>query len=260
MTDRLDHVRIDRVLPEPAADLDDDALVAGLRGAGRSGAEPVLRVNFVSSVDGSATHDGLSGGLSNEADKRYFELLRRMSDVVLVGAGTVRAEGYGALRVSDESVRWRLAHGLDEHPVFAIVSRSLDLDAAIVSDAPVRPIVFTTEGTQVPDALAGAEVIAAGIDRVDGPRIVAALAERGHDTVLCEGGPRLFASLLDDDVVDELCLTVSPVLEGSPAQDDGIRITSGLTARRGLELVGILRSGSTLFLRYRRARDRGRSY
>ena len=109
------HVAIDRVWPDAASDLDDDALTEGIR-------EPALRVNFVSSVDGAATRDGLSGGLGDAADRRYFELLRRVADVVLVGAGTVRAEGYGPMRVSDASVAWREAHGLTPHPVFAIVS------------------------------------------------------------------------------------------------------------------------------------------
>ncbi|MBX3094201.1 MAG: pyrimidine reductase family protein [Cryobacterium sp.] len=248
MADHPDRARIDRLWPRVGADLDDAALVADL-----SSDSPVLRVNFVASVDGSATQEGRSGGLSDDADKRYFELLRRVSDVVLVGAGTVRTEGYGALRVSDDSVRWRVEHGLSEHPVFAIVSRSLDLDPAIVAEAPVRPILFTIQDALIPAALAAADVVVAGVERVEGGRILAALAERGLETVLCEGGPHLFASLLDDDVVDELCLTVSPVLEGG----DGMRITSGLAERRGLEPVSILRSNSTLLLRYRRARDRG---
>lgn len=235
---------LDRVWPHCEANVGDDALVAELRTG-----QPVLRVNFVSSVDGAATHNGLSGGLSGDADKRYFELLRRVSDVVLVGAGTVRAEGYGPLRVSDESVRWRVANGLPEHPVFAIVSRSLDIDPAIVRDAPVRPILVTVAGASVPDALAEAEVVVAGEGRVEGDLLVAALTERSLTTVLCEGGPRLFASLLADDMVDELCLTVSPVIEGG----DGTRITAGLGERRELELAGILRSNSTLLLRYRRA-------
>lgn len=231
-----------RVWPHAEADLDDDTLVAELRTG-----EPVLRVNFVASVDGAATHNGLSGGLSDDADKRYFELLRRASDVVLVGAGTVRAEGYGPLRVSDESVRWRVANGLGEHPVFAIVSRSLDLDPAIVRDAPVRPVLLTVQDATVPDTLAGADVVVAGDGRVEGPRVIAALAERGLGTVLCEGGPHLFGSLLTDVVVDELCLTVSPVLEGGP----GPRITAGLGQRKELELASILRSNSTVLLRYR---------
>ena len=237
------NTQLDRLWPRPETDLADDALVAELRTG-----EPVLRVNFVASVDGAATHEGLSGGLSNDADKRYFELLRRASDVVVVGAGTVRAEGYGPLRVSDESARWRVANGLTEHPVFAIVTETLDLDPAIVRDAPVRPTLFTVEDARVPDALADADVVVAGVDRVDGRRLVQSLSQRGLSTVLCEGGPHLFASLLDDDVVDELCLTVSPVLEGG----GGPRITARLGERRELRLAGILRSGSTLLLRYAR--------
>lgn len=236
---------LDREWPDAEADLSDDALVAELRTG-----EPVLRVNFVSSVDGAATHEGRSGGLSNDADKRYFELLRRASDVVVVGAGTVRAEGYGPLRVSDNSAEWRVANGLSAHPVFAIVTRSLDLDPVIVNDAPVRPILFTVEGASVPEALADADIVRAGDERVEGERLVASLAERSLTTVLCEGGPHLFASLLADDVVDELCLTISPVLEGGR----GLRITAGLGERRDLQLAGILRSGSTLLTRYRRER------
>ncbi|HRN29976.1 MAG TPA: dihydrofolate reductase family protein, partial [Terrimesophilobacter sp.] len=202
--------RLDRVWPHAEVDVSDDALVAELR----TGA-PVLRVNFVSSVDGAATHNGLSGGLSGDADKRYFELLRRASDVVLVGAGTVRAEGYGPLRVSDDSVRWRVANGLPEHPVFAIASRSLEVDPAIVRKAPVRPILVTVADASVPSALAEADVVVAGEGSVEGQRVVGALAERGLTTVLCEGGPHLFASLLADGVVDELCLTTSPLIAGS---------------------------------------------
>lgn len=239
---------LDRLWPSPEADLGDEALVSALLGAG-----PVVRANFVSSVDGSATHNGLSGGLSNDADKRYFELLRRVSDVVLVGAGTVRTEGYGALRVSEKSVGWRVAHGMSEHPVFAIVSRSLEIDRAIVDEAPVRPMVFTIRGAVVPAWLErGADIVVTGDGDVEGERVVAALATRGLDTVLCEGGPQLFARLLNDDVIDELCLTVAPVLEGG---DDGIRITSGLAANRSLTLVSILRSRDTMLLRYRRERS-----
>ena len=89
---------IRRLWPDPSGELGDAEIVASLRTD-----EPVLRVNFVSSVDGAVTHDGRSGGLSDEADKRHFELLRRVCGVVLVGAGTVRDEGYGPMRVSAES-------------------------------------------------------------------------------------------------------------------------------------------------------------
>lgn len=231
-------------------DLEDDELVAVLVADA-----PVLRVNFVASVDGAVSHDGRSGGLSGEADKRYFELLRRVCDVVLVGAGTVRDEGYGPMRVSAESARWRLANGLPEHPVFAIVSGSLalDPDAEIFTDAPVRPIVVTS--TRAPaDLLARfekvADVVVAGSSWIDVPETVAALHHRGLRNVLCEGGPTLFGSLLAAGAVDELFLTVSPTLEAG----DAWRITAGQLAEPyRLRLASVLASGSTLLLRYARA-------
>src|SRR5690606_15464855 len=176
-------------------DLDDDALIAVLR-------EPVLRVNFVSSVDGAATRDGLSGGLGDAADRRYFELLRRVADVVLVGAGTVRAEGYGPMRVSDASVAWREAHGLTPHPVFAIVSGSLDLDPAsrIFTEAPIRPIVVTTPGRDVAPFAEIADVVESGVgERIDAAAAIEALRARGLSRILCEGGPHLFCSLIAAD-------------------------------------------------------------
>lgn len=241
------HVAIDRLWPEPADDLDDDALVSDLRGA-----DPLLRVNFVSSVDGAATRDGLSGGLGDAADRRYFELLRRVADVVLVGAGTVRAEGYGPMRVSDASAAWRQAKGLTPHPVFAIVSGSLDLDpgSRIFAEAPVRPIVVTTAGNETAAFADAADVVEAGSgDHIDVAAAIAALRARGLDRILCEGGPQLFGSLLAADAVDELCVTVEPTLEAGDAR----RIAAGeLPEPRGLRLAHVLRSGSTLLLRYAR--------
>lgn len=241
------HVAIHRVWPDAASDLDDDALVAVLR-------EPVLRVNFVSSVDGAATRDGLSGGLGDAADRRYFELLRRATDVVLVGAGTVRAEGYGPLRVSDDSAAWREAHGLPPHPVFAIVSGHLGLDSAsrIFAEAPVRPIVVTTPDRDASAFAEVADVIQVGAgERIDSAACVRELHARGLTRILSEGGPHLFGALLAADVVDELCVTVSPTLEAGDAR----RIATGaLPEPRAMELARILRSDSTLLLGYRRSR------
>lgn len=242
---------IDRMWPRPAPDLDDEQLLASFDARGG----PWLRVNFVSSIDGAVTEDGLSGGLSGDADKRVFELLRRLCDVVLVGAGTVRVEGYGPMRVSGESAGWRVAHGLRAHPVFAIASGSLALDPSsrIFTEAPVRPIVVTTDRS--PAEMRArfepvADVVVVGENSIDVDGMLAAFTERGLDQVLSEGGPTLFGSLLAADRVDELCLTVSPLLEAGNA----CRITNGvLPEPLRLTLDQALVSDDTLMLRYLRA-------
>lgn len=243
--------RIDRLWPDPAQHLTDEELVTRPDG-------PVLRVNFVSSVDGAVTHHGLSGGLSGAADKRLFELLRRASDVVLVGAGTVRAEGYGGLRVSDASARAREAAGLPAHPVFAIVSGRLDLDpdSPVFTEAPVRPVVFTLDAGGADAFAERSDIIRTprGPDGgVDVPTMLAALHERGLNRILSEGGPTLFAALLEADAVDELSLTVTGRLEGGAAGADAPpRITDGWAGYRRMRLGRVLRSGDDLLLRYER--------
>ncbi|MFF2053278.1 pyrimidine reductase family protein [Leifsonia sp. NPDC058194] len=247
---------IGRLFPVPASDaaaqgaLTDDELVALYDAPTRS---PWVRVNFVSSVDGAATVQGLSAGLGDDADHRVFDLLRRLCDVVVVGAGTVRAEGYGPMRVDRAAQHARVAAGLAEQPVFAIVSAGLDLDpgSPIFTDAPVRPIVVTagTSPQAKRDALGSvADVLVCGVDRVDTAAMVAALAERGLVRIHCEGGPHLFGDLIAAEAVDELCLTVSPSLVAGTAS----RIATGAmpTAPVGLELAHVLRSGDTLLLRY----------
>jgi len=172
-----------------------------------------------------------------------------------VGAGTVRIEGYGPLRVSDASVAWRTAHGMSAHPVFVIVSRSLGLDPAsrIFTEARVRPVIITTAAPGFAaerarfDAVS--DVIAVGDEQVDLHAAVEALRARGLARLLCEGGPSLFGSLLAADLVDELCLTVAPQLNSG----DAMRIAQGAGATpRDMQLVEVLRSGSELLLRYRR--------
>ena len=245
--------RIDRLWPDPATDLGDEDLVAGLTGT--PGSHGGLRVNFVESIDGAATVDGRSGGMSGPADKRRFELLRRVADAVIVGAGTVRIEGYGPLRVSDASVAWRTAHGMSAHPVFVIVSRSLGLDPAsrIFTEARVRPVIVTTAAPGFAAERARfdpvSDVIAVGDEQVDLPAAIEALRARGLARLLCEGGPSLFGSLLAADLVDELCLTVAPQLNSG----DAMRIAQGAGATpRDMQLVEVLSSGSELLLRYRR--------
>ncbi|GIT80374.1 hypothetical protein LLS1_20430 [Leifsonia sp. LS1] len=242
---------IGRLHPLPAADALTDADLTALYDDPRRA--PWVRVNFVSSLDGAATVQGLSAGLGGDADHRVFDLLRRLCDVVVVGAGTVRAEGYGAMRVDRAAQRAREGAGLAAHPVFAIVSAHLDLDpgSAVFTDAPVRPLVVTTEAApqRQREALAAvADVLVCGVDRVDPAAMVAALADRGLARIHCEGGPHLFADLIAAGVVDELCLTVSPLLVAGTAS----RIAAGATPDVPLELglAHVLHADGTLLLRY----------
>jgi len=214
-----------------------------------------LRVNFVSSLDGAATVDGRSGGLGGEDDQQLMGVLRSLADVVLVAGGTLRREGYGALRLGPENAAWRRANGRTPHPRLAIVSSSLAFAAsdAIFADAPERPIVVTHAASS-PDRRAAladvADVHVAGDDAVDLREAVDALAHLGHGDLLCEGGPTLFGDLLDAGLVDELCLTLGPVLVGG----DGPRIVRHADEGiRRMRLVHALPSGDLVFLRYRRA-------
>jgi riboflavin biosynthesis pyrimidine reductase len=232
---------------------DMDDVPARYRIADRS--TPHLRVNFVSSLDGASTHDGVSGGLGDDADRLVFDTLRMQSDVILVGAGTVRAEGYGGIRFSADAIAWRVANGLPEHPPVAIVSGRLDLDPkhAVFTRAAVRPLVITH--AQAPAdkrvALAAvADVLVCGTAAVDHALMVRTLTGLGYPQVLCEGGPALFGSLLAADAVDELCLTLAPLLESGRAS----RIASaGVTTQRRMRLAHALPAGDTLLLRYLRA-------
>ncbi|RKS68912.1 riboflavin biosynthesis pyrimidine reductase [Actinomadura pelletieri DSM 43383] len=212
-----------------------------------------LRANMVASLDGAAQRDERSGGLGNAADRRLFLLLRGLADVVLVGANTVRAEGYGPVLPADtwDGVR----DGRAPVPPLAVVSRTLDLDydAPLFTEARARTIVLTT-ATADPARLAAAreraDVIVAGQESLDFPAAVAELAARGHRRLLCEGGPAVLAQVLAAGLLDELCLTLSPqLLAGRPA-----RILNGppLPVPPELTLAHVLRDDDFLFLRYTR--------
>lgn len=235
-------------------ELTEDELIAAYAVADRS--VPRLRANFVTSLDGAVTVNGLSGGLSSKDDQNMLGRLRMLADAVLVGAGTLRAEGYGGLRLGAKRRAWRVEHGLPENPTLTAVSARLDLpaDSPMFTDAPTRAIVITCAASPAGqrEALAEvADVLVCGEDAVDLRAAVAALGERGLKQILCEGGPHLLGSLTDADLVDELCLTVSPLLAGPGAR----RITDGLgsTDARQLPLLHILSTDDNfLFLRHGR--------
>jgi len=236
------------------AELTEDELIAAYAVPDRS--VPRLRANFVTSLDGAVTLEGLSGGLSSKDDQNMLGRLRSLADVVLVGAGTLRAEGYGGLRLGAKRRGWRVEQGWPENPTLAVVSARLDLvaDSPVFTEAPVRPIVITCESSPAEqrEALAEvADVMICGDETVDLTQAVAGLVERGLPQILCEGGPHLLGALTGADLVDELCLTVSPLLAGPGAR----RITDGLAATeaRPLPLLQVLTTDDGfLFLRHGR--------
>jgi riboflavin biosynthesis pyrimidine reductase len=217
--------RIRRLLPEPAAT---SALTGAFAFPDGDGGSPNgrawVRAVFVSSVDGAATVSGRAGGLGNETDRQLFALNRALADVILVGAGTARIEGYGP---AEDDPQWRaLREGRSATAPIAVVSGSLDLDfsSPLFASAPddAETMIFTCAEASAParsQASEVAEVVVAGEDRVDMTRVVAALRDKGMSRIICEGGPTLFADLLAAGQVDELCLTRSPLLVGgsSPA-------------------------------------------
>jgi riboflavin biosynthesis pyrimidine reductase len=213
---------------------------------------PTLRANFIAAVDGAVTVDGKSAGLGGPGDKLIFDTLRTVCDALVVAAGTVRAENYDALRLTGPAREWRRAHGLPEFPLMVIVSGSLDLDPdqLIFSDAPLRPLVVTHAAAPADRRAALAEVaeiVTVGATSVDLAAAVRVLHARGATQLLCEGGPHLFGALIAADLVDELCLTLSPRLVGGSAG----RIAAGPDGPpREMSLAGVLSDGDMLFLRY----------
>jgi riboflavin biosynthesis pyrimidine reductase len=222
-----------RLHPDPA-DTDASALFDAVDFAALAPPDrPYVVINMVASVDGRAALDGRSAALGGPADRDVFFELRASVDAVLAGTGTLRAEGYGRLVRRPERIAQRVARGLEPEPVALILSRSGDVPTEIplLQDPEARPLVLT------------------GADAEPAAALHRARTEHGVRSVLCEGGPALNAGLLAAGVVDELFLTVSPLLA---ATADPLTIVgdAGLGEPAGLELVWVLEAGGMLFLRY----------
>lgn len=210
-----------------------------------------VRTSFICSADGAVSLDGSSMPLGGPGDRRLFGLLRDLSDLVLVGAGTARAERYRVPRPVGDRLDRRRRHGLPDAPALAVVSSRLDLDPADELFSTGRPILITHQGAPVERRLAlarVADVLVSGLESVDLRGAAAQLRERGYRRVHCEGGPRLFRAALAAEVVHELCLTLAPLLTGPGAE----RIVTGspLPAARRMSLVHTLTEDGYLFLRY----------
>jgi riboflavin-specific deaminase-like protein len=241
-----------RLLAGPSEPIGDTGLMAQYAVPATNG-RPHVRLNFVCSVDGAVTVGAGSKGLQTPGDNRVYHKLRTLADVILVGAGTARIEDYGPARVDPEHRARRRMLGLAEVPAIAVVSESLTLDpgAALFTAPAARTIVITHTGAPADRraALAEvAEVITAGETSVDLRLALAMLAQRGLARILCEGGPKLFGSLLAAGCVDELCVTVSPLLVGPGPGRMVAGPPSGIPV--GLRLDHVLEEDGALFCRY----------
>lgn len=213
--------------PDPgAADLTDDDLARLYAPP----ATPWLRVNMISTLDGSATGDtGRSGSINNAVDHRVFHVLRRLADVIVVGAGTARAEGY---RPADRPL--------------VLVSRRAEVPALLRGAEPGRVLMATVSHAEhlqdARSALGDEHVLVLGSHRVDLVRLREVLVGAGHRHVLSEGGPHLLRDLLDQGVADELTATIVPrLIAGShPRMTGGAPVDVPLDLRLLLEQDGTL--------------------
>lgn len=224
----------------------------------RTDGRPWVLANMVCGIDGSTAIDGRVGSLSSDVDRRLFKDLRSLADVVLVGAETVRREHYGPVRLTEERQAQRAADGRPPLPRLGIVTRSLNLDArgkAFATDEGNEPpVIVTCEASPAErraELEAVTDVLIAGTDRVEPQLALRALGGLGAGVVLCEGGPSLLGDLLGEELVDELCLTLTPVVGGDPLPVAVTPLTASISRMR---LAHVLEADSDLFLRYEAVR------
>ncbi|NTY58710.1 pyrimidine reductase family protein [Mycolicibacterium sphagni] len=241
----------------PGGPVDDDRL-AELYAYPAELTRCLVRGNAITSLDGGAATDGTSGGLGGAGDRRLFRVLRELADVIVVGAGTARAENYSGAQMTVAQRGDRQRRGQSEVPPIALVTRSghVEHDLPVLTRTEVPPLVLTCDdaAADTRSRLAGAaDVIAcsaADPAEVDPATMLTALADRGLLRVLCEGGPTLTGTFVEHNLLDELCLTTAPKLVGGSAP----RIATGT----GHVLTSLIRehlisdADGYLYARYRR--------
>lgn len=244
-----------QLLPEPSDEVD----LVHLYGARRPTVvgRPWVALDMVASLDGATARQGRSGQLGGPGDHRVFHTLRSLADVILVGAGTVRAERYGPVRLAPEIQEARVQRGQEALPRIAVVSRRLDLDLAspLFRSDESTALVITAPGAATArrvEVAAATDLLLAGSgDDVDLSVALVTLGELGARLVVCEGGPILNGQLIALDLVDEVCLTVAPLLVGGSSA----RVATGtepLDLTR-FELASVLEEHGELFVRAVRA-------
>jgi riboflavin-specific deaminase-like protein len=240
-----------RLLYPEHRDITPAELGAGLRLAERAPSDrPYLALNMVSSLDGKATIDWRTRGLSSELDRQLFHQLRTQADAVMVGAGTARVERYGRIVKSDELGDRREREGLARDPVAVVVSARLDLpaDLPLLNEPEQRVVIATASDAELPELPAKVDYERVGDDL---PLLMARLRERhGVRSVLCEGGPTLNSHLLAAGLVDELFLSLSPKLAGGAA---ALTIVAGRELVKPVDLdpISVAQGEGDLFTRWR---------
>lgn len=220
-----------RLLPGPNAEFDLDDRVADTLASLYAPPQPRwLRLNLVASVNGNAAGpDGTSEGLTSRTDRRILGAIRRLSDVVLIGASSVRREGYflpksaplaivtGSGDLRGHRIPTEVDTGVDTGRIIVVCPRSAE--DAVRASLGERPVTIV----HLPGP------------RLDASAIVEALRELGHERIVCEGGPSLAAQLIDADLVDELCLSTSPTVNSL-----NLPVLPGLHDSRPLRLSQLL--------------------
>jgi riboflavin biosynthesis pyrimidine reductase len=215
-----------------------------------------VRANMVMSVDGAGAFAGRTKAITSDADQMLLVHLRGYADAVMVGSATVQAEGYGPVRLATDIQAERAANGYAALPPLVIVTAHAALPTSLrvfTGDGP-RPIIATVQrsadaATELHDI---ADVVVVGDELIDPHLIISELAQRGLHRVLCEGGPYLLSTLIEQDLVDDMCLTVSPYLAGS--QPTTTQPASALSTPTRLVLRHVLAHDDLLYLRYSRNR------
>jgi riboflavin-specific deaminase-like protein len=228
-----------------------DELATGLRlGDLAPEGRPYVGLNMVSTLDGKATIDWRTKGISSDLDRQLFHHLRTQADAVMVGAGTVRAERYGRIAKSDELRAKREREGLAADPLAVVVSARLDLpaDLPLLQQQGQKVVIATGSDAVLQGTNADIEYLRVGDDL---PLLLSRLRdEQDVRSILCEGGPTLNSHLFAAGAVDELFLTMSPKVSGGAA---ALTIVAGRSLVEPVEMtpVSVAIGDGELFTRWR---------
>ncbi|MBF82193.1 MAG: hypothetical protein CL522_02125 [Actinobacteria bacterium] len=219
---------------------------------------PWIMLNMISSKNGLATLNGTSGALGGPADKALFRTLRGLADVILVAAGTVRTENYSAPVISDRTTQIRDSQNRSQLPTIAVVTNSLNLDpeSPLFSSPNYRPAILTSKTSLnegAPPPFKNTDIFQIGESLVDLKEAIPILTETYGPVILVEGGPNLNQQLVDLDLFDELCITVSPTYSSDPQSQT---VTTAESYQTGeIVLDRELMVGDFVFQRFLRKRS-----